>query len=544
MDAIAAITGLLTSAGQVSKGLGPYVAVFEKLLLPIVVPVHSEAQSTKLFLAALQGIIQSGASLSTQRAAIIKVDHLVAILTDGVLIFSELEAAVSSIYPLDENPHYSSHGFPAALHLRVQHIQWTSNQPRFESILSRLEAFRISLSLLVDTLQADTDERAATHVQDLEERVSIILHDNPSLSSYLASDELRVNDGTVRRSAEAGPSRQPQQPRWNLQSTFKNLLFGRSNHRDTSCGILLPASSPFASLSLSEISSPCVVIIPVQPLEIANSEHYEFKFATPASSPDNDCVVPVCGRTKFGFSDIPYFQPDKYIYQDCLVIKAQLQQVPRLKRILDYPWPAPDEESSYSRVLMEMHVLRRLLRSGGLHVITQMIQMVTKVVREGNENGRKSHLCDHEDEFEEWRMNPVPIYLREHDSINKGVNWKQLGKEVSYFTMACLDFPDLRSVMKFKGSTNWLFTLKDIAQDDYKGFVKVMGVIKTVLDRLTSCWMLKHVSPRQRVIRQAEQEGAGELEEQGLPRDSPPAYESGDEDTENGLSEKKALKEK
>ncbi|KAM7192725.1 hypothetical protein V8F33_008186 [Rhypophila sp. PSN 637] len=542
MDAIAAITGLLRSAGHVSKSLGSYVAAFEKQPLPIVVQVHSEAQSTKLFLAALQGIIQSGASLSAQRAAIIKIDHLVAILTDGVLIFSELEGVISSIDPLDENTHSAGRGVPAAPHLRVQHLQWTSNQPRFDSIPPRLEAFRISLSLLVDTLQADTDERAAAHVRDLEERVSIILHDNPSLSSYLASDELRDNDGTVRRSAEAGPSRQPQQPLWNLQSTFKNLLFGRSNHRDTPRRVLLPASSPFASLSLSEISSPCVVIIPVQPLEITNSDHYEFKFATPTSSPENDCVVPVCGRTKFGFSDIPYFQPDKYIYQDCLVIKAQLKQVPRLKRFLEYPWPAPDEESSYSRVLMEMHVLRRLLRSGGLHVITQMIQMVTKVVQEGIQDGDKFRLRNHEGEFEKWRMNPVPIHVREHDGINKGVNWKQLGKEVSYFTMACLDFPDLRSVMKFKGSTKWLFTLKDIAHDDYKGFVKVIGVIKTVLDRLTTCWMLKIVDPWP--VCQAEQEGAWGLEEQGLPQDNPPAYESGDEDTKNGPSEKKALKEK
>lgn len=477
MEPANAITGLLKSAGEVSRILGPYIVAFEKQLIRIAAEVHSEVQNTKLFLAALQGLIQNPSLVPVQHAALIKVDHLVAILTDGIIIFSQLEAAASSIRPFDHDAH-SPGSSPLVAPYLLQDLQWNRNQPIFESILPRLEAFKTSLSLVVDILQADTHEHATQHLRDLDKRVDIILHDNPSLTSFLASNDEHKDQERAqndRPPTEAGPSRQPQPPFGALQSTLRSLLARRLNNRSTSSATTTdpgpsssPSSSPFASLALSEISSPSVITIPLQPSDITNPKHYRFNKTTSSSS------APSSGpkRTEAGFTNIPHSQPDKYIYHDCLLVKAQLEQVPRLKRFLDYPWPPPDDGISHSRVLTEMHLLRQLLRSGGLYVVGQMIQKVNQMARQNDaEEGGDSRVDGYDEEFYTWLQNPQPLYLR--GRWDEPDSYPALENEVSYFTMACLEYRDLASVMKVKGSTGWLFVTKDLAQDEYKGFVKV-----------------------------------------------------------------------
>ncbi|KAM7205443.1 hypothetical protein V8F20_003212 [Naviculisporaceae sp. PSN 640] len=153
-----------------------------------------------------------------------------------------------------------------------------------------------------------------------------------------------------------------------------------------------------------------------------------------------------------------------------------------------------------------MHLLRHLLRSGGLYVIGQMIGKVHQAAQQESSEG--VYGCD-EERFQAWLKDPGPIYFR-GDWGNMKPDSKRLEEEVSYFTIESLGYQDLASAMKFKGSTSWLFETKDLAQDDYGGFVKVIGVIKTVLECLTRRGMLKSVD--ESILFLAEEE---EVDEEG-----------------------------
>ena len=137
------IFGLLKATAQVTQYLAPYVSA-AKDTPKIVTQVHSEVVYTRTILVAIEGLTKNLSTIPRRRAALIQIDQLVAVFTDGVLLFSELEAALPSLPP--EGP--TSPRLPLQLRL-----QWARKEGTLAALLARLQGFKASLSLMLNILQ-------------------------------------------------------------------------------------------------------------------------------------------------------------------------------------------------------------------------------------------------------------------------------------------------------------------------------------------------------------------------------------------------------
>jgi cell division control protein 24 len=135
----ASLAGLLSITIELGKIFGPYVSA-AKDTPQIALRVYSEIQSTQAILAGLQKLTGNLASTNIQHAALISVNQLVAILTDGVLIFSELEDLIQSLIPQG--------GAGQRLPLLVR-LQWVREEGTLNSLLTRLQAFKSSMNLML-----------------------------------------------------------------------------------------------------------------------------------------------------------------------------------------------------------------------------------------------------------------------------------------------------------------------------------------------------------------------------------------------------------
>src|SRR5689334_18439188 len=89
------IAGLLKASDAVLARLDP-ILKSRRGAEKIISPLHSELVGSKAVLAALQVLTQAVGSSRPHRLRMVAVDDLLAILTTGVLTFSELEAGISA----------------------------------------------------------------------------------------------------------------------------------------------------------------------------------------------------------------------------------------------------------------------------------------------------------------------------------------------------------------------------------------------------------------------------------------------------------------
>lgn len=141
LSVTSSVASLRKGAHELSNILGPYISA-AKEAPPIAHRVHSELQNTKIILSAVQTLTKNLTSANVKNASLIQVDQVVAVLTDGVLIFSELELACGALR--DEQP--------SALRLRSR-LNLVRKEDNLSSLLTRLQAFKDSLTLMLTILQ-------------------------------------------------------------------------------------------------------------------------------------------------------------------------------------------------------------------------------------------------------------------------------------------------------------------------------------------------------------------------------------------------------
>lgn len=139
----ASIAGLLAAGAQISKILGPFVSA-SRAVPQVAFKVYSEVESTRTVLAALKGLLTRIATRPVKHASLITVKQIVIILANGIFIFSELELAAGCLLMSVPSSHI--------LQLRCR-LQWARKESTFNALLSRLESFKSSLSLVLDILQ-------------------------------------------------------------------------------------------------------------------------------------------------------------------------------------------------------------------------------------------------------------------------------------------------------------------------------------------------------------------------------------------------------
>jgi len=142
LSVAASIAGLLTAAGEVGKFLGPYISAAHETP-KIAAQVYAEVRATTIILSALQQLSQNLGSVPAKYATLVTLDQVIAVLTDGVLLYSELEASLSSLP--SEPP-----GTKPSLQSR---LRWARKEPVFVGVLTRLQGFKGSITLILSILQ-------------------------------------------------------------------------------------------------------------------------------------------------------------------------------------------------------------------------------------------------------------------------------------------------------------------------------------------------------------------------------------------------------
>lgn len=144
LSVAASIVGILAAAAKVAEILEPYVSA-SKDAPKLARTVHSEVSRVRIILEPLKELLQevsNPSSPAASYASYIRVDHLIVIFTDGVLLFSELETLIR---PFRDSVN-------AQLQLR-QRLLWASKRNAISEVLKRMHSFLTSLSALLNVLQ-------------------------------------------------------------------------------------------------------------------------------------------------------------------------------------------------------------------------------------------------------------------------------------------------------------------------------------------------------------------------------------------------------
>ncbi|KAM0426057.1 hypothetical protein ACHAPT_008688 [Fusarium lateritium] len=344
----ASIAGLLSITGQIAKSLSPYVSA-AKETPQVTAHVCSEVQSTQVILAGLQDLTQNLGAVQARHAALVGVHQVVTIFTDGVLLFSELEAAVRSLPPRE--------GSHQRLPLRAR-LQWARKESTFSTLLIRVQGFKISMSLILAILQSDSDRLAAQHQEQLSINVNALLESNHSLSRRLMNLENALDVQTVvsRRmslmslsgtrpqpsnSVETQPTliNTPEQStgeeasssmsKFDFEDDLESSRVYRRAQRDTMDFSFRSSVAPsniwsvFSGLSLGDISIMSVIALPVYQEDITNAQHYDFGAGIQVPIP------------------IPQPREKRSHFHECAEIKLKMLQLPGMSEYFDDN-PTPD----------------------------------------------------------------------------------------------------------------------------------------------------------------------------------------------------------
>jgi hypothetical protein len=133
-----AVVGILSAAVKVRNTLGPIVSTL-KDKTKSAAAICVELNHSITILSALQTFIDDLNTASHTRRQLIHIDQLIIAFTDGVLLFSELE---SLVLKLGTSPD----------HLRAR-IQWARKEKDFAFLLTRMQRFKGSITVMLNILQ-------------------------------------------------------------------------------------------------------------------------------------------------------------------------------------------------------------------------------------------------------------------------------------------------------------------------------------------------------------------------------------------------------
>ncbi|EGU74331.1 hypothetical protein FOPG_14582 [Fusarium oxysporum f. sp. conglutinans race 2 54008] len=345
LSVAASIAGLISITVEAVKFLSPYVSA-AKETPQVAAHVYSEVQSTQVILMGLQSLTKNFGSVKFQHAALIGVNQVVAILTDGVLLYSELHKELQSLRAKDGAEKVPLRG----------RLQWVWKESTFVTLLNRLQSFKSSMTLVLMILQSDSGETAKEHQEQLSNNVKVLLDSNDALSRRLMNIEDALDAQTIisRRmsilSLSASPSQNASQQstaespatsistdtslaisKFDFEDDLESSRVYRRAVRETmdfSFRSSIARShnwSVFSGLSLGDISIMSVIALPVYQDDITNAEHYDFGEEAALN-----------GRTPGPVMDQP-------LLIECLEIKLKLLTIPGMQRYFDeIPHPLDD----------------------------------------------------------------------------------------------------------------------------------------------------------------------------------------------------------
>jgi hypothetical protein len=153
LEVSAAIIGILAAARKVAETLptgrpnSVGVCPGSKHAQSIIV----EIEHTRTILRSLKGLFEELATVPRRRRKLVPLDQLITALTNGVLIFSELEGLANQLG--DPNDAVSSR------------TRWARKEHELDKLVSRLTGFKTSMALMLGILQWYASFRVQTDVK-------------------------------------------------------------------------------------------------------------------------------------------------------------------------------------------------------------------------------------------------------------------------------------------------------------------------------------------------------------------------------------------
>lgn len=138
----ASIVGILTAAGRVASILSQV-----KDAPRWIADLLAEVKHIQLVFKALQRFLEKASRLTPQRAALIQLDDVVVILTQTVLVFSELKTLVRLLAAHEQ----SNNGVVMLPGWR--RVTWAWHQPTALRLVNQLQRHKASLSLMFQIIQ-------------------------------------------------------------------------------------------------------------------------------------------------------------------------------------------------------------------------------------------------------------------------------------------------------------------------------------------------------------------------------------------------------
>ncbi|KAF5009360.1 hypothetical protein FDECE_4416 [Fusarium decemcellulare] len=453
----ASIAGLISITVEVGKFLGPYVSA-AKETPQVAHHVNSEVQSTRVILTGLQELTKNLASVQMRHAALISIEHVVTILTEGVLLFSELEGLVRSLPPRE--------GADQRLPLRAR-LQLTRKEGTFNSLLARLQSFKASMSLILQILRSDSDRLALQHQEQLSVNISALLDSNQDLSRRLLNLENSLDTQTIisKRmslmsvSIPESQSSNSIDPQSTLASTTESStetdssvfiskfefeddletsgVYRRAQHNRNTMDFSFRSSvarshvwSILSGLSMSDVSIMSMIALPVYQEDLTNAQHYDF-----GQGPQPAAVTPPR-------------QQEQSLLIECQEIKMKMLQIPGFQEYFDQ---VPQREHDRTHI-DAFDSLRVVLRQGmPLVRLLQALDPRLEVFTETN------------------------LHHLDGQVVQKAAIYR--------FLEYCYKVLDLDS-----GS---LFTIFDLLSDSAYGFSKVIPVVSLIMEKLTISGVVK-----------------------------------------------------
>ncbi|KAF5563533.1 Rho guanine nucleotide exchange factor scd1 [Fusarium napiforme] len=354
LSVAASIAGLISITVEAVKFLSPYVSA-SKETPQVAAHVYSEVQSTQVILMGLQRLTKNLGSVKIQHAALIGVNEVVAILTDGVLLYSELHKELQSLWTKDGVEKVPLRG----------RLQWVWKESAFVTLLNRLQSFKSSMTLVLMILQSDSGQTAKEHQEQLSNNVKALLVNNNALSRRLMNLEDALDAQTIisRRmsilSLSASPSGNATQrltaespvtsittenshaiSKFDFEDDLESSRVYRRAVRETmdysfrSSIARSHSWSVFSGLSLGDISIMSVIALPVYQDDITNAEHYDFG-EEPAPNAETHATV-----------------TDQPLLIECLELKLKLLMIPGMSSYFD-EIPHPADDFSHLRSVLE-----------------------------------------------------------------------------------------------------------------------------------------------------------------------------------------------
>ncbi|KAI1854721.1 hypothetical protein JX266_000839 [Neoarthrinium moseri] len=165
----ASIAGLLGAAAQVIKLLGYISSV--KNAPTAVQEAETEVKHIEIALRGIQEYLTSMDPLYQRRAGFIRLDDLIATLSDAMIVFDEFYGLLQQL------------ARSATVMVR---IIWFRYSKQIEERISKIQRHKSSLSLMLNILQCESDREASRSQGELQAMVQSILYENRSLRSKMS----------------------------------------------------------------------------------------------------------------------------------------------------------------------------------------------------------------------------------------------------------------------------------------------------------------------------------------------------------------------